>query len=337
MTDGDDKGSGHDVFRQLHDISRQNLSYLSGTLPPLAASLAKWNLEMLRFSTQRALEYRDLSQRMAQCRTPMEVWSEQTRFFENLQTEFSEEMGRLLQLLNGIPNLSVESAGATSAQDKTRQADADAPARDPWSASVDTASAAAGDTAEAARKMAGVASAAAEQVADDARKAMDSVDKTAPGASQAQAAISAAEQAATTIARQAEATAALVSGSAAAVGGVMAGAAYADEDDSSESQGTAESPDEEGEDTPEDAETAASFISESAPGSAPSDADDDDDTVLALEDETADASHMISEEAPEDDGEEGEDTDSGDLPGSSEKSRMTGFPSSTSKDGDDNT
>jgi len=105
MTGRSDKTDHLDVLRQLNEMNRHNLSYMTGTLPPFAAALAKWNLEMLRFSAQRALEYRDLSSRMAQCRTPVEVWGEQKRFFEHLQAGYAEEMGRLLDLMNDISHV----------------------------------------------------------------------------------------------------------------------------------------------------------------------------------------------------------------------------------------
>ncbi len=102
MSDWDKDNPGFDMFKHLHDISRNNLTYLSGVFPPLASSLAEWNLEMLRFSTRRAMEYRELSDRLSRCRTPNEMWAEQLRFFEQLQSEYSTEMGRLLALLNGV-------------------------------------------------------------------------------------------------------------------------------------------------------------------------------------------------------------------------------------------
>jgi len=312
MTDQNDNSDRFDVLRQLNEISRQNLSYLTGALPPFTAALAKWNLEMLRFSAQRALEYRELSARLSQCRTPVELWGEQTRFFEHMQEEYAEEMGRLLDLLNGISQVKPEEGEAGVSSKAGETAEAPSPGVAPGSAPEETGTPAAStamkqsadamsETARAARDMAGAATSAAEHVADEARTAMQQVDNSAPGAPQAQAAITAAETAAKTIARQAEATAALVAGSAAAMG--TATAAEALEETGAESS---ESEDAEGES--EDADVAATLIAEPSPAET---SDDSDDEVSAsdVEDESQSAEAMLSEPAPEQEDDSGEEGD----------------------------
>jgi len=302
MTDRNDTDDRFDFVKQLNQISRQNLSYLSGTMPPFAAALAKWNMEMLRFSAQRALEYRELSTRMAQCRSPAEVWTEQKRFFEHMQDEYAEEMGRLLDLLNGIAHVKPEDGEYASEAGRAAADQSEGPAaQTPETFSKDMmaqSAQAASETAEAAREMAGAASAAAEHVADEARAAMEQVSDRAPGAPQAQAAINAAEVAASTIARQAEATAALVAGSAAAMGGAVAGTAESDSANQTEEGEEADN---------EDADTAGSLIAEASPPDMTED-NEDDDAMAGVEDEYQTADAMISEPEPVDEPEAGEDS-----------------------------
>jgi len=288
MTDSNDKSDRFDVLRQLNEISRSNISYLTGTLPPFAAALAKWNLEMLRFSAQRALEYRELSARMTQCRTPVEVWTEQKRFFEHMQGEYAEEMGRLLDLMNGISQVKPEE-GEASAPRGTSGPLADKPV--PFArAVVEQTTQMMDQASESAKEMAGAAAAAAEQVAQDARSAMEDVDENAPGAPQAQAAIDAAEAAAKTIARQAEATAALVAGSAAVWGTMSVAESLSDNDNQGEGDDY--------EDDSDDADMAASVIAEPSPSEA---SDDDEGEVSAGDDEIQTAEAMLSEPSPEQD------------------------------------
>lgn len=325
MTDRDPKDDGFNMFRQLNEISRQNLSYLSGTLPPFAAALAKWNLEMLRFSTQRAVEYREFSERMSQCRSPVDVWAEQKRFFEHMQNEYAEEMGRLLDLMNGISNMPPESgehAGAASAVKPE-------PALEPSETApmADAASEAAGQTAQAAQQMAGTATAAAQHVTDEARAAMQQMDDETPGKAEAQAAINAAETAANTIARQAEATAALLSGSAAAMGSAMAGTAEtaaASAADPSRSD-EASSEDNDSETESEDADVAGSMIAEPAPSPhSGEDSEEDSEDAAGLEDESQSAEAMISEAGFDDTAEEEDDSGSEETGEGVESSAQTG-------------
>jgi len=301
MTDSNDKSDRFDVLRQLNEISRSNISYLTGTLPPFAAALAKWNLEMLRFSAQRALEYRELSARMTQCRTPVEVWTEQKRFFEHMQGEYAEEMGRLLDLMNGISQVKPEEGeasaprgtGAPTSQSSSPPGSdsvlADKPV--PFArAVVEQTTQMMDQASESAKEMAGAAAAAAEQVAQDARSAMEDVDENSPGAPQAQAAIDAAEAAAKTIARQAEATAALVAGSAAVWGTMSVAESLSDNDNQGEGDDY--------EDDSDDADMAASVIAEPSPSEA---SDDDEGEVSAGDDEIQTAEAMLSEPSPEQD------------------------------------
>lgn len=292
MTDRNEKSDHFDVFRQLNEISRQNLSYLTGTLPPFTAALAKWNLEMLRFSAQRALEYRELSARMAQCRTPVEVWAEQKRFFDHMQTEYAEELGRLLDLMNGISH-GQPRGGDTAAPRPSADAQEPSPGAFWAGAAMQQSAEAMSAAAETAREMAGAATAAAAQVAADARSAMQQVDESAPGAPQARAAIDAAEAAANTIARQAEATAALFAGGAAVLGATSAADALGDTSG-------------EGEDAEdEDADMAASVIAEMSPPDT-SDESDDDVGASALDDESQTAEAMLSEPVFDEDEDAGE-------------------------------
>jgi len=325
MTDRDPKDDSFNMFRQLNEMSRENLSYLSGTLPPFASALAKWNLEMLRFSTQRAVEYREFSERMAQCRSPMDVWAEQKRFFEHMQSEYAEEMGRLLELLNGISKMPPETGeqAETTSQPKPERG----PAPSEAASMPGAMSEAAGQTAQAARDMAGTATAAAQHVTDEARAAVQQMEDNAPGKAEAQAAINVAETAANTIARQAEATAALLSGGAAAMGGAMAGAAQtraaSNTDQAEADESTTEDNDSDAE--ADEADVTGAMISEPALSSfSGEDSQDDADETTEVEDESQTAEGMISEAgyeeaAEEDDGGPADASESEDTSAAADK------------------
>jgi hypothetical protein len=170
MSDWDKDNPGFDMFKHLHDISRNNLTYLSGVFPPLASSLAEWNLEMLRFSTRRAMEYRELSERLSRCRTPNEMWAEQLRFFEQLQSEYSAEMGRLLSLLNGVAQNAAQDAAQNAA--------------DPLGEAARAAQAAADTMAEQARQTMAAATDMAAKTMAAAAAAQEAARTTAASAPQ---------------------------------------------------------------------------------------------------------------------------------------------------------
>jgi len=284
MTERDEKPDRFDFFRQLKDLGRQNVSYWTSSLPPFAAALAKWNLEMMRFSAKRSLEYRELSSRISQCRTPMEIWGEQRRFFEHMQQEYTQEMHRLLELVGDMPGVQTPSESRAGTADSPTETAQPGTSESPAQSMV----------TESAEKMAGAATAAAQQVADDARAAKEQLDETAPGAHEARAAIDAAEAAASTIARQAEATASLVAGSAAAVGaGVMDQAAGTD---NASDVGVSDHDETEG----DDADEAASVIAESTPAYTSDDSEDDVGTDTP-EDDSQTAGAVIAEPGPEPD------------------------------------
>jgi len=307
MAEHDDKSGVTDIFEQLSNVNRQNLKYLSGALPPFAAALAKWNLEMLRFSAQRAVEYREMSERLAKCRSPVDVWSEQKRFFEDMQSTYSEEMGRLLELMNGISQVPAETE-AQSAEPKPPSDPKPSPSEAHPEEFAEQVTERTAETvrqgAEAATEMAGEARDAAQHVTDDARAALQQTDPQAPGVSEAQAAIDVAEVAASTIAQQAEATASLVAGSAAA----MSEANRTSDADPHLAQASDLSSEEDSE--PDDADSAASMIAEESRSTFSSDdAQEDDPGSDEAEEETGTSEAMISEPAPEDDDELDTDED----------------------------
>lgn len=102
MTDDDKRLGGDDIFTQMQKLSRESMKNFMEVFPPVATSMLKWNLEMLRFSVRRAMEYRELAGRLSQCRNAPDFWAEQVRFFENMRNDYAEEANRMLALLRDL-------------------------------------------------------------------------------------------------------------------------------------------------------------------------------------------------------------------------------------------
>lgn len=76
------------VFGGLDTMAQANEPYYKG--------LARWQLEMMGLMSRRAQAYLEIPGRLARCRTPQDVFNEQTRFWQAAFQQYSESSHRMM-------------------------------------------------------------------------------------------------------------------------------------------------------------------------------------------------------------------------------------------------
>jgi hypothetical protein len=62
---------------------------------PVLKGVGRWNLELLGFTARRAQAWLELPTRLRQCKTPLDVFNEQARFWQAAVADYSDGSQRL--------------------------------------------------------------------------------------------------------------------------------------------------------------------------------------------------------------------------------------------------
>lgn len=88
---------------------------------PYYKGMARWQLEMMGLMSRRAQAYLEIPSRMSKCRTPQDVFAEQTRFWQMAFQQYSESSRRMMAAANQM--MVVPAAFSQGAAKTPRQRD----------------------------------------------------------------------------------------------------------------------------------------------------------------------------------------------------------------------
>jgi len=73
----------------------QGLDGAAQSAEPMMRGAARYQLEVMTLMSRRAQAYMELPTRLSQCRTPQDVFNEQTRFWQTAFTQYSESTRKI--------------------------------------------------------------------------------------------------------------------------------------------------------------------------------------------------------------------------------------------------
>ena len=76
------------------------LDVMTQSYDPYFKGLARWQLEAMGLMSRRAQAYLEISSRMSKCRTPQDLFAEQTRFWQTAFQQYSESTRRMMAAAN---------------------------------------------------------------------------------------------------------------------------------------------------------------------------------------------------------------------------------------------
>jgi hypothetical protein len=91
-----------DAAKSFQELSGQNLNAMNAYMPPLAQALAKFNLEMMRFTAKRVVECSELPEKLGKCQSTPDMFKQQMGFIESMRQQYTEEWFRLMEILGDM-------------------------------------------------------------------------------------------------------------------------------------------------------------------------------------------------------------------------------------------
>jgi hypothetical protein len=93
-------GNGHldpkaGPLGNLSQACAGNLDMLVKGYEPALKGMARWNLELIGFMARRAQAWLEIPSRISQCKTPVDLLNEQTRFWQAASADYVEGSKRL--------------------------------------------------------------------------------------------------------------------------------------------------------------------------------------------------------------------------------------------------
>lgn len=88
---------------------------------PYVKGMARWQLEAMGLMSRRAQAYMEIPSRMSKCRTPQDLFTEQTRFWQMAFHQYSESSRRMMAATNQM--MAMPAAFSQGAAKQTRQRD----------------------------------------------------------------------------------------------------------------------------------------------------------------------------------------------------------------------
>lgn len=88
---------------------------------PYFKGMARWQLEMMGLMSRRAQAYMEVTSRLSKCRTPQDLFTEQTRFWQTAFQQYSESSHRMMAAANQM--MAVPAGFSRGAAKTTRQRD----------------------------------------------------------------------------------------------------------------------------------------------------------------------------------------------------------------------
>jgi hypothetical protein len=83
------------MFTAPFDMYFKGLESLGQGMGPMKG-LARWQLEVAGFMNRRVQAYMEIPSRLSRCRTPQDLFSEQTRFWQTAFEQHSESSRRIM-------------------------------------------------------------------------------------------------------------------------------------------------------------------------------------------------------------------------------------------------
>jgi hypothetical protein len=103
-----------DAAKSFQELGSQNLNAVNSYMPPMAQALAKFGLEMMRFSAKRFVECSELPEKLGKCQSTPEMFRKQMAFFDGMRQQYTEEWFRLVEILGDFSWQNVRPNGAAS-------------------------------------------------------------------------------------------------------------------------------------------------------------------------------------------------------------------------------
>jgi hypothetical protein len=85
-----------DRFFNPFQLYFSGLDSMAQSMGPMKA-MARWQLEMMGFTSRRAQAYMEIPSRLSRCRTPQDLMSEQVRFVQIAFQQYQESSQRMLE------------------------------------------------------------------------------------------------------------------------------------------------------------------------------------------------------------------------------------------------
>jgi hypothetical protein len=73
-----------------------SLDMMAKGYEPALKGVGRWNLELLGFMARRAQAWLEIPSRLSQCKTPVDVFNEQGRFWQAAQADYADGSKRLM-------------------------------------------------------------------------------------------------------------------------------------------------------------------------------------------------------------------------------------------------
>lgn len=108
-----------DAAKSFQELSGQNLNSMGGYVPPIAQTMVKFNIEMMRLAAKRAVECSELPEKLAKCQSTPEMFKVQMNFLETMRQQYTEEWLRLMEITNEMSWSAIKPDGAAAAAETT--------------------------------------------------------------------------------------------------------------------------------------------------------------------------------------------------------------------------
>ncbi len=115
--------NGFQPFQNIAQSYFGGMDTMAQSYEPYFKGLARWQLEAMGLMSRRAQAYLEISSRLSKCRTPQDVFAEQTRFWQTAFQQYSESSRRMMAAANQMMVLPPTMVQATAGHKPKRERD----------------------------------------------------------------------------------------------------------------------------------------------------------------------------------------------------------------------
>lgn len=92
-------------FQNMFQTYFGGLDTAAQSFEPMVKGMARWQLETMGLMSRRAQAYLEIPARLSQCRTPQDLFNEQTRFFQTAMQQYTESSRKLTAALSQMASV----------------------------------------------------------------------------------------------------------------------------------------------------------------------------------------------------------------------------------------
>ena len=105
-------------FQNMFQTYFGGLDNAAQSFEPMVKGMARWQLESMGLMSRRAQAYLEIPSRLSKCRTPQDLFNEQTRFFQTAMQQYTESSRKLTAALSQMASVPPVFAQGTQAKVK---------------------------------------------------------------------------------------------------------------------------------------------------------------------------------------------------------------------------